>query len=200
MSKNIIEKEKAEEICKRVFTVADFCREVGWKPVGNNYRIFYKYVKEYNLDTSHFTGKKTNIGNKNNNGISDKEYFKRSKLIKGSELLKRLIKNQLKEYKCENPECGLSEWHGKPIKLQIHHIDGDHFNNELSNLIILCPNCHSQTENFAGNKNRRGICTHVHKREYKNKCSVCGKPLRTKRKTGMCIQCLRETRKKEHIN
>lgn len=192
MGKNVISKELAEEVCKRVFTVADFCREVGWKPVGGNYRVFYKYVKEYGLDTSHFTGQKTNIGNKHNVGLSNEEFFKREKLIKGSDVIRKLIKSGLKEYKCENPECGISEWHGKDIKLQLHHIDGDHFNNEIENLMLLCPNCHSQTDNFAGKKNKKNVCTTKHKSERKHKCSICGKPLHCKPKTGMCAECLRK--------
>ena len=51
-------------------------------------------------------------------------------------------------YKCEI--CGISEWNGKPISLQLHHVDGNRKNNLLSNIQILCPNCHSQTDNYAG--------------------------------------------------
>lgn len=47
MNKNIISKELVEQICKEVTTVADFCRKVGWQPRGDNYKIFYKYVKEF---------------------------------------------------------------------------------------------------------------------------------------------------------
>lgn len=47
-----------------------------------------------------------------------------------------------------------STWQGKPLTLQIDHIDGDPFNNEANNLRFLCPNCHSQTETF-GAKNRK---------------------------------------------
>jgi hypothetical protein len=46
----------------------------------------------------------------------------------------------------------LSEWNKLPITLQAHHIDGDRTNNVLDNLSLLCPNCHSQTDNF-GSKN-----------------------------------------------
>ena len=46
----------------------------------------------------------------------------------------------------------LSEWMGKPIPLELHHKDGNHYNNDLSNLEILCPNCHAQTDNYS----RRG--------------------------------------------
>ena len=60
----------------------------------------------------------------------------------------RLLKDNLVEYKCAL--CGLSEWLNKPLVLQLHHIDGDNSNNTLENLQLLCPNCHSQTNNYCG--------------------------------------------------
>ena len=59
------------------------------------------------MDISHFTGNRTNLGNKNNVGISNEEYFKDNKLIKGSALMRRLINKVGREYKCEC--CGISE-------------------------------------------------------------------------------------------
>lgn len=191
MDKHIITKEQAEQIVKEVFTVADFCRKVGWQPRGENYRVFYKYVKDYNLDISHFTGKRINLGNKNNVGISNEEYFKDNKLIKGSALMRRLINKVGREYKCEC--CGISEWNGKPITLQVHHKDEDHLNNTLSNLQILCPNCHSQTKNFAGSSNKSS--NHTTKRIPKHTCKCCGKALHREPKTGLCIDCLKQQRK-----
>ena len=44
--------------------------------------------------------------------------------------------------------CGIQEWNGKPISLEVNHIDGRAFNNVLENLELLCPNCHSQTDTF----------------------------------------------------
>jgi len=63
-------------------------------------------------------------------------------------LKKRLIKEGIKEEKCEC--CGLSEWRNAPIAHQLHHKDGNRNNNRLDNLELLCPNCHSQTETFTG--------------------------------------------------
>ena len=51
--------------------------------------------------------------------------------------------------KCE--QCGITHWLNQPIKLEVHHIDFNHQNNEDSNLILLCPNCHAYTENHSKN-------------------------------------------------
>ena len=57
--------------------------------------------------------------------------------------------------------CQLSEWLGKPITLELDHVDGHHENNDWTNLRLLCPNCHSQTPTYKaknkgnGRKNRR---------------------------------------------
>ena len=53
-----------------------------------------------------------------------------------------------KGYKCE--ECAIESWNNKPICLEVDHIDGNNKNNDLLNLRFLCPNCHSQTNNFRG--------------------------------------------------
>ena len=75
-------------------------------------------------------------------------FTKTDKPIKGGVLLQPLI--SLRGHKCEC--CGLTEWLNKPITLEVHHIDGDKKNNELDNLQLLCPTCHSYTNNY-GSKN-----------------------------------------------
>ena len=46
--------------------------------------------------------------------------------------------------------CGIREWQGAPLTLQIDHINGRRLDYRLENLRMLCPNCHSQTVTFAG--------------------------------------------------
>jgi len=64
----------------------------------------------------------------------------------------RLIAAGLKQNQCE--ECGASRWRRRPLSLCLHHINGNRHDNRLENLVLLCPNCHSQTPNF-GSKNWR---------------------------------------------
>jgi DNA-binding CsgD family transcriptional regulator len=64
----------------------------------------------------------------------------------------RLVKAGLKQRFCEI--CGITSWNGERISLALHHVNGDRHDNRLENLQLLCPNCHSQTETFAGRKAR----------------------------------------------
>ena len=60
----------------------------------------------------------------------------------------RLIKEGIKSHECEC--CGVTKWLDNPISLELDHIDGNRNNHKLSNLRILCPNCHSQTSTYRG--------------------------------------------------
>ena len=138
----------------------------------------------YNLDTSHFTGQRTKKSTYTDTQKPIDFYLHKncSVSIKSSKLLKRLVDAGYKTYECER--CHMSEWLGEPLTLQLHHIDGDHFNNELDNLRILCPNCHSQTDNFCG-KN------HNHKEE-EHYCKECGNPISRYSKSGLCEKCVKK--------
>lgn len=66
----------------------------------------------------------------------------------------RLFRLGLKEQRCE--DCGLTDWRGRPIGLELHHVNGDGHDNRLENLQILRPNCHAQTDNWGGRNRREG--------------------------------------------
>ena len=74
------------------------------------------------------------------------------KKLLSNHALKKILLTSGREYKCES--CGIKDWNNKPLSLELEHKDGDCFNNDLSNLEFLCPNCHSLTPTFRGrNKN-----------------------------------------------
>lgn len=68
-------------------------------------------------------------------------------------LKQRLIQTGLKENRCER--CGITEWQGKPLNMQLHHKNGDGTDNRLENLELLCANCHSQTDTYGGRNGHR---------------------------------------------
>lgn len=139
--------------------MAGVLRTLGLKATGGNYRYIDSKIKLLGLDTTHFTGQLWSKGKTaeedvriKRNGLSDEEVFvKNSPLAghSGSKLFNRLMRMGW-ENKCS--ECGITEWLGKPLKLHIDHKDGDRTNNELSNLRILCPNCHQQTDTWGSSK------------------------------------------------
>ena len=103
-----------------------------------------KYLIKYNMDYK---------GNQNRKGFPHPEariplekILNNEVVYHGNALKKRLIECGLKKEKCEI--CGINEWNGQKLSLELHHIDGNHYNNRLENLLILCPNCHSQTDGF----------------------------------------------------
>lgn len=99
-------------------------------------------------------------GNKSGKGIktspyrkSALEYLLSNEYISIHRLRLKLIEDNVKEHKCE--VCLLTNWNDEKIPLELHHVDGDRFNNVLNNIQLLCPNCHSQTDNNSGkNKGR----------------------------------------------
>ena len=74
--------------------------------------------------------------------------LKKDSTYQSNKLRKRLLDEGIKEYQCEI--CKLSDWMGKLIPLELDHIDGNNSNNEITNLRLICPNCHAQTDTYRG--------------------------------------------------
>lgn len=140
----------------------DLLRKVGLNGHGSNPETLKKLIIEYGLDTTKNSKNRSNLYREcalkthkktkaSLNDVLDGKY----KNYQSSRLLKMLVNEGVKEYKCEI--CGISNWNGKDITLVLHHIDGEHSNNKLENLQILCPNCHSQTANYAGKSSKKHL-------------------------------------------
>jgi hypothetical protein len=66
---------------------------------------------------------------------------------------KRLLRAGLLANACR--ECGIGDWRGRRLALELHHINGNGEDNRLENLTLLCPNCHSQTASWGGRNAQR---------------------------------------------
>ncbi len=129
---------------------------LGLRPAGGNYDQIHQYVKEYQLSTTHFTGKAWNKGMR---GIGKPRISLEVILVKGSffqsyKLRNRLFQAGLKPKQCE--QCGWAQrsQDGR-LPLELDHINSDRTDNRLDNLRILCPNCHSLTSQYRSRKDKR---------------------------------------------
>ena len=119
--------------------MAQLLKELGLKAAGGNYINMRRKLQILNLDCSHWTGQGWN----KNKQLKNWEEYTRIVRLKP-----HLIK--LRGDSCES--CESNTWLQKPISLEVHHKDGDRTNNDLSNLQLLCPNCHSYTDYYRNRK------------------------------------------------
>lgn len=115
-------------------------------------------VLRLNLSTEHFLSQGFLKGKSHewNAKVPLENILKKGTKYKSQSLKKRLIRAGLKKDECEL--CGQgNEWCGKLLVLQLDHIDGDHFNNELSNLRVVCLHCHSQLPTFCSRNRKTSI-------------------------------------------
>ena len=144
MRKDILtKKDEIQQWIAEERSKAFICRELHCKP-----DTLAVYLKKMGIIYKGKQGWNTTVGPANNSYIPAAEYLGTDKFITSHNLKIKLIKEGIKENKCER--CGCSEWLGQPIPLELHHKDGNHYNNKLNNLEILCPNCHALTKNYRG--------------------------------------------------
>ena len=135
-----LSREQLVQLVNESHSFYELAEKIGYAKQGGSTQTSLKQaVKELEIDVSHFTGRAWNKGN------YDYSSFTKGSIKKnGKTTLKPLIALRGRQCEC----CKATEWMGQAINLEIHHIDGDRSNNELDNLKLLCPNCHSYTETF----------------------------------------------------
>ncbi len=144
--------EQLIEAVKTSYSIRQVLSKLGLREAVGNYKYIPECIKRLKLDTSHFLGQRHNKGKNFGPKRPIEDYLSNKFTILSHTLKLRLLKEGYFQHRCSS--CLLDKWLSKPIPLELDHIDGNHFNNNLTNIRLLCPNCHAQTSNYRG-KNKR---------------------------------------------
>ena len=123
------------DACKISVAYSEVLRKLDLVCAGGNYNQLQKNIDRLKIDISHFKHQASNQG---------KEFKKYEDLTGKSAIKNRILK--LRGHQCE--KCLRKKWFKKLIPIEIHHIDGNQRNNVKTNLQLLCPNCHAQTDDY----------------------------------------------------
>lgn len=185
-------------------SIAECLRKLHKRDRGGNYRVANETAAELGLSSEHMDGQGWNKGIMIPTPARPlEELLVEGSKVSSSKLRVRLLREGLFEYRCYS--CELTEWMGKPIPLELEHINGVHRDNRIENLTLLCPNCHAQTDTYRGkNQKRAGVgqrragILKISDEDYSIAGSnpatcTCGKPMGRKSKS--CQECYNSRRK-----
>ena len=163
-------KEELEYLVSTSNSFSEILRKQGKAISGASVKVLKQTLAEYNISCEFNTA---SIQSKEKKSLED--ILTDNSTYQSFKLKKRLIEEGVKQDICEI--CGQEPiWQGQPLALQLDHINGNHYDNRLENLRIVCPNCHTQTETFSNKRSKKS-----------NYCIDCGCEI--SRKATRCSSC-----------
>ncbi len=136
--------QQLRNAAKNSYSIREVIKKLGLIPAGGNYSQIKHYLDQYNINIDHFKGKGWKKGL---TGIGRSKKTLKEILIENSNFQSYKLKNRILAAGLKKPACENCGWSKKSedgrLPLELDHMNGDSKDNRLSNLQILCPNCHS---------------------------------------------------------
>lgn len=156
-----IDSETFKSIVENSTSLKEMLDKIGLGYRGHSYEVLKQRISEEGLiiPNGNSNKKQTRYCNIESILIED------SPFISTSSLKKRLLKEGIIEEICAM--CGQLPVHNNmPLALQLDHINGISNDHRISNLRLLCPNCHSQTETYSGKNTKKNVEIEKIKQKY----------------------------------
>ena len=176
-----ISKEDFAKIIQESFTFTEILKKCNLDNKGSNINTLKRRAIKENVDFSHIkSGRNHNKGRifiKERISLlqAKEKYFIENRCNRRETIKILLLRYNLIPHECNECKCS-SLWNSKFLSLQLHHLNGKNDDNRIENLIFLCPNCHSQTENYAGKSTKKKFF-----------CQKCNS--QTKGYSELCLKC-----------
>lgn len=162
MKKRKIQEKYSKSNLEKLIISSNCLKEVivkmNMRAAGGNFKTLRYYINLYSIDITHFENHRIQqIKLRFLEKQKPLEYYlTENSQINRFHLKKRLVKEGYKKYECE--KCGNNgSWNNENLTLQLDHVNGIYNDNRLENIRFLCPNCHSQTNTYAGKKDKSKI-------------------------------------------
>ena len=180
-----MESNKFHQLVKSSETYSEVLKYFKIQYKGGNCQTLKERIKEEGIDDSHILNRPQNQNAASLARIPTHKLFTSDSQYKRSTVKRSIIRNSI----IDHTICSICHmkniWQGKELKLVLDHINGISNDHRIENMRFLCSNCNSQTDTFAGKKNKIiricEICPNERKKG-KQKCPTCLKIEREKRK------------------